>query len=79
MKWKNHNKRSIGFVEELERDFMASICETFAIDVNVDLDRLGALFRDTMDAARFVVNTNDSSLLTPDHETETDSDPLLWM
>lgn len=39
MKWKNHNKRSTGFVEKWERDSMAPICETFAIDVNVDLDR----------------------------------------
>ena len=39
MKWKNHYKRSTGFVEKWERDSMAPICETFAIDVNVDLDR----------------------------------------
>uniref|UniRef100_A0A9I9E9T7 Uncharacterized protein n=1 Tax=Cucumis melo TaxID=3656 RepID=A0A9I9E9T7_CUCME len=39
MKWKNHNKRSTRFVEKWERYSMTPICETFAIDINVDLDR----------------------------------------
>uniref|UniRef100_A0A9I9EHV5 Uncharacterized protein n=1 Tax=Cucumis melo TaxID=3656 RepID=A0A9I9EHV5_CUCME len=39
MKRKNHNKRSTGFVEKWERDSMAPICETFTIDINVNLDR----------------------------------------